>query len=302
MKRIPCTIVCHGGAGGINYPERRRKGLIKATSIGYGILSQSGSSLDAVVEAVRILEDTPIFNAGTGSALNLMGVVEMDASIMTSDFRFGGVGAITNVKNPIKVARLVMERTDHLLLCGEGATKFARLMGMKYYDPKTKEKEHVWRRKWRSLQSPYMRTLREMAELYGTIGAVAIDKNGLISVGTSTGGMVMRLPGRVGDTPIIGAGTYADRNGGVSATGHGEEILRHMLAFHAVSLMARYPAQTAGKQVIDYATKYGCRCGLVGINKKGEILCVRNTKAMSWCSIKNGKMRMFEAGPVSQND
>jgi len=295
MKRTPYAIIGHGGAGGISYPQRRRDGLIKAVSVGYGILTQGGSSLDAVEKVVEILENTTIFNAGTGSSLNLKGVAEMDASMMTSEQRFGAVAAITNVKNPIKVARLVMEKTDHLLLFGEGAVRFARLMGLRYYDPKTNEKERIWRRRRRDFRSAYFKKLKDVAELYGTVGVVAIDKHGLMSAGTSSGGITMRLPGRVGDTPIIGAGTYADKNAAVSATGHGEAIMRGMLAFRAVSLMARYPAQTAGRKVIEFANRSDCRCGLVGVDKKGNIMCVNNTKAMSWCSIKNGKMKMFES-------
>ncbi len=293
MKRTPYVIIGHGGAGGISYPKRRRDGLMRAVSVGYGILTQGGSSLDAVEKAVEILEDTTIFNAGTGSSLNLKGIAEMDASLMTSEQRFGAVAAITNVKNPIKVARLVMEKSDHLLLFGEGAVRFARLMGLRYYNPKTREKMRTWRMRRRDLRSTYFRKLKDIAELYDTVGVVAIDKHGLISAGTSSGGITMRLPGRVGDTPIIGAGTYADKNAAVSTTGHGEAIMRSMLAFRAVSLMVRYPTQTAERRIIEYANRSDCRCGLVGVDKKGNILCANNTKAMSWCSIKNGKMKMF---------
>jgi len=288
------AIIANGGAGGINYPQRRKNGLIKAVSIGYGMLAQGASSIDVVEQAVIMLEDTTVFNAGRGSSLNLVGEAEMDAAITTSELRFGAVAAIKNVKNPIQVARLVMEHTDHLLLCGEGSMKFARLKGIKYYNPKTKEKRRLWRRKRKKFQSKYFTKLKELADRYGTIGVVAIDKNGLITVGTSTGGITLRLPGRVGDTPLIGTGTYADKNGGVSATGHGEEIMRYMLAFRTVSLMSHYPARTAGKVIIDYATKCGCQCGLIGVDKKGRILCVNNTKAMSWCYIKNGNMKMFD--------
>ncbi len=294
MKRIPCVIIGHGGAGGISYPQRRRDGLIKAVSVGYGILTQGGSSLDAVEKAVEILEDTTIFNAGTGSSLNLKGVAEMDASIMTSEQRFGAVAALKNVKNPIKVARLVMEKTDHFLLSGESAVWFARSMGFRYYNPTTREKERVWRRRRRSLESSYFKKLKDLAKYYGTVGVVALDKNGLISAGTSSGGIMMRLPGRVGDTPIIGAGAYADKNAAVSATGHGEAIMRSMLAYHSVSLMSRFDARTAAKKIMEYANTCNCKCGLVGVNKRGNIVCVYNTKAMSWCSIKNGKMSMFK--------
>ncbi len=287
------AIVGHGGAGGIDHAKRRRSGLARAMQIGYQILKEGGSSLDAVERACVILEDTKIFNAGTGSSLNLAGEIEMDASIMTSELHYGAVGVIKDVKNPIRVARLVMDKTDHLLLCGAGATRFARIMGMKRYNPITKERKRIWRRRRKILKSDYFLHLEEIAKHYGTVGVVAIDKHGLITVGTSSGGIVLRLPGRVGDTPIIGGGTYADKHGGVSATGHGEAIMRHLLAFRTVSLMAHYPAHQAGKIAISYATARGCRCGLVGIDETGRILCVNNTKAMSWCYIKNGMMKVF---------
>ena len=145
MSRQDCVIIANGGAGGISFPARRRQGLIRAVSIGYGILIQRGSSIDAVVEAVKILEDTPVFNAGTGSSFTFEGEVEMDAAIMTSERKFGAVGAITHVKNPIQTARFVMERTDHLLLCGENAVRFARYMHQPFYDPRTREKRRIWK-------------------------------------------------------------------------------------------------------------------------------------------------------------
>jgi beta-aspartyl-peptidase (threonine type) len=291
--RTSIALIAHGGAGGINYPHRRRRGLTKAVRAGYEILSAGGSSLDAVEQTAIILEDISVFNAGTGSYLNLTGEVEMDASIMTSDLRFGAVGIIRDVKNPISVARMVMEGTDHLLLCGANAIRFARLRGIPYYNPKTREKELIWKRKKQKRESNYFKKVGEFSELYGTIGAVAIDRNGKIAVATSSGGINLRLPGRVGDTPIIGAGTYADRNGGVSTTGHGEEIMRRLLAFRSVHAMARLKASEAGQKVLQYATKHGCRCGMIGISRRGEIMFLSNTKAMSWCCIKNGTMRSF---------
>jgi beta-aspartyl-peptidase (threonine type) len=293
MRKTTYAIIAHGGAGGIGYASRRKKGLIAATSIGYGILARGGSSLDAVEKAAMVLEDTTIFNAGTGASYNLIGDVEMDASLMTSELRYGAVAAIQNVRYPIHVARLVMEKTDHLLLGGDGAIKFARLMGVPYYNPKTREKRRVWRSEQKQPKNPYFQRHRNIAHLYGTIGVVAIDMNGCIAAATSSGGITMRLPGRIGDTPVIGAGTYADRNGGVSVTGHGEEIMRHMLAFRTVTLMGHYSAQRAGRQVMRYATNVGCRCGMIGIDKQGQFLCCNNTAAMSWCSIKNGQLKVF---------
>jgi beta-aspartyl-peptidase (threonine type) len=188
---------------------------------------------------------------------------------------------------------MVMEETDHLLLCGDNAVRFARLNGMRYYNPKTREKERIWHRKKQKRQSNYFKRVFDLDARYGTIGAVAIDKQGLISVATSSGGINLRLPGRVGDTPVIGAGTYADRNGGVSTTGHGEEIMRHLLAFRTVNAMVRLSAREAGKHALRHATKHGCKCGLIGISRKVDIVFTSNTKAMSWCYMKNGVMRSF---------
>ncbi|MEO0123414.1 MAG: isoaspartyl peptidase/L-asparaginase [candidate division WOR-3 bacterium] len=291
MKNL--VIIANGGAGGINFPHRRAQGLKKAVNIGYEILKNGGSSLDAVEKAIMILEDETIFNAGTGSTLGLTGEVEMDASIMTADGNFGAVAAIKNVRYPIQVARLIMEKTDHLLLCGDGALRFARLNGIKYHNPKTKEKERMWLRAKNRLKSDYFPRLYKLKELYETVGVVAMDKNGMIAVGTSTGGISLHLPGRVGDTPIIGAGTYANKYGGVSATGHGEMIMKTLLAFRTVVFMEKYSAPVAGKMAIDYATRNKCRAGLIGIDKHGRILCVNNTEAMSWCYIKDGNIKSF---------
>ncbi|UCC11093.1 MAG: isoaspartyl peptidase/L-asparaginase [candidate division WOR-3 bacterium] len=293
MKQRDCVIIANGGAGGISFPARRRQGLIRAVSIGYGILTQGGSSIDAVVQAVTILEDVSVFNAGTGSSFNLEGEVEMDAAIMTGDRKFGAVGAITNVKNPIQTARFVMERTDHLLLCGDNAVRFARCMHQPFYDPRTREKKRIWRKARQDMKSDHFKRLCGLNELYGTVGVVAVDRKGLICVGTSTGGITLRLPGRVGDTPLPGAGTYADTHGGVSATGHGEEIMRNMIAFRAVSMMARYRAPVVGKKIMEHATDNRCQCGLVGIDRRGDVVCVYNTQGMSWCYIKKGRLRVF---------
>ncbi|KPK72119.1 hypothetical protein AMJ87_05705 [candidate division WOR_3 bacterium SM23_60] len=294
MKKRTCAIICHGGAGGISFPQRRARGLIKATSIGYGILTQGGSSLDAAQQAIEILEDASIFNAGTGSSLNLAGNAEMDAALMTSDMRFGGIGAITDIKNPIAVARLVMEHTDHLLLCGDQALRFARIMGVPRYDPVTKEKKRIWRRQKKARGNRYFPKTKNFVKQYGTVGAVAIDTRGLISVATSSGGITLRLPGRVGDTPLIGTGTYADHYGGVSATGHGEQIMRYMIAFRAVSLMRRYAARAAAQMTMEYAKQHDCACGLIGIDKHGSVVWAHNTRAMSWCYIRGGRLRLFK--------
>ena len=290
---ITPVIIANGGAGGISYPERRARGLKRAVEAGCDVLKGGGASLDAVERAVSILEDEAVFNAGTGSYLGLTGEVEMDASVMTSDGRYGAVASLRSVKNPIRVARMVMERTDHLLLAGDGALRFARLMGFKRYNPKTQEKIRYWKRVRRNLTSRYFTRLKELSDYYGTVGVVALDQEGRIAVGTSTGGVSLHLPGRIGDTPIIGAGTYCDRNGGVSTTGHGEVIMKTFLALRTVQLLARHPARTAARKAIEYATQQGCRCGLIGIDRKGGILCLDNTKGMSWCYIKDGTIKSF---------
>ncbi len=291
MKNL--VIIANGGAGGINFPHRRARGLKKAVNIGYEILKNGGSSLDAVEKAIMILEDETIFNAGTGSTLGLTGDVEMDASIMTADGNFGAVAAIKNVRYPIQVARLIMEKTDHLLLCGDGALRFARSYGIKYHNPKTKEKERMWLRAKKRLKSEYFPKLYKLKELYETVGVVAMDKNGMITAGNSTGGISLHLPGRVGDTPVIGAGTYANQYGGAVTTGHGEMIMKTFLAFRTVAFMEKYSAPVAGKMAIDYATRNKCRAGIIGIDRNGRILCVNNTEAMSWVYIKNGDMKSF---------
>jgi beta-aspartyl-peptidase (threonine type) len=286
------VIIAHGGAGGLFFSQRRAWGLDRAVKKGYTILSKGGSSLDAVEKAVCIMEDISIFNAGTGSVLGLTGEVEMDASIMTSQLQYGAVACIKNVRNPIHVARLVMEKTDHLLLAGEGALRFARIMGIKYYDPRTPEKKLRWRWARQRLSSEFPKT-KDLSDHYGTVGVAAIDRQGLICVATSTGGITLHLPGRVGDTPVIGGGTFCNQWGGVSTTGHGEAIMRLLLAFRTVQHMERFSAPVAGRMAIDIATKEGCRCGIVGLDKKGRLLCVQNTKGMSWSYIKNGILKSF---------
>lgn len=293
VRPIKPVIIANGGAGGINYASRRDRGLRKAVEAGYEILKSHGSSLDAVVQAVSLLEDNPVFNAGTGSTLGLTGEAEMDASVMTSDGRFGAVAGIREVRNPIQVARLVMEKTDHMILGGDGALRFARAMGFKPHNPKTRERIRAWSRARKKLSSQYFPRLENLRDHYGTVGVVARDNNGLITVGTSTGGISLHLPGRIGDSPIIGAGTYCDENGGVSTTGHGEAIMKLFLAYHTVGMLKRYPAAIAARMTIDYATRHGCRCGLVGIAKQGDILCRENTGGMSWCYIKDGRPKSF---------
>ncbi len=286
-------IICHGGAGVIDDKPAAAAGLTEAIEEGYRLLRQSASCIEAVVTAVRIMEDNPLFNCGTGSSLTADGVAEMDASVMTQDGRFGAVCGLVRVKNPILVAHKVMTETDHLLLCGEGAVEFARRMGFEEYDVVT---DRARARLAKVLQegSPYFPRMlgRPSAEAsvrnqesdvnLGTAGAVAIDKRGNLAVATSSGGICGRMRGRVGDSAILGAGTYAAPSGAVTCTGHGEEIMRRMLAKDIVDRMMTMPASVALTLVMSEARRRKLRVGVVGFDARGGICYGHTTPDMAW--------------------
>jgi beta-aspartyl-peptidase (threonine type) len=214
------AIVVHGGCGRWEGRDARAalRGVRAAVAAGRGVLAAGGSALDAVCAAVVVLEDDPLFNAGTGSTLNREGDAEMDASVMTGEsLRCGAVAVIRRVRNPVLVARRVMEATPHVLLAGRGATAFARREGFRDYDPITPESRLRFRG---ALAGEAAR---------GTVGAVARDADGRLAAATSTGGIALKLPGRVGDSPVPGAGNYATRFAAASATGRGELMLRHVV-------------------------------------------------------------------------
>lgn len=289
------VIIVNGGAGSTKYADRRRKGVRQAAEAGY-VLLENGTALDAVEKAVIVMEDNPVFNAGTGSTLSLDGEIEMDACILCSDQSMGAVAAIKDVKNPIAVARKVMEETDHILLVGEGATQFAKNMGFPYYSPLTKERKKLWMESIKQLKHTqshrYFSKLGNFLETTDTVGAVAIDKAGRIACACSTGGITLHLQGRVGDTPLLGAGNYANEFGGASATGHGECIAKLLLSKTAVDLMKEYTAQTALSKALEIATQYGCRCGIIAIDKKGNVGVAYNTKWMPYAYIgKDGILK-----------
>jgi beta-aspartyl-peptidase (threonine type) len=214
------AIAVHGGCGRWDSRDTRAalRGVRAAVEAARRTLAGGGSALDAVCAAVVALENDPLFNAGTGSTLNHEGDAEMDASVMTGEqLRCGGVAVIRRVRNPVLVARRVMEHTPHVLLAGRGATAFARRQGFRDYDPITRES----RLRFRSATAA--------GAAAGTVGAVALDAEGRLAAATSTGGTALKLPGRVGDSPVPGAGNYATRFAAASATGRGELILRHAL-------------------------------------------------------------------------
>src|SRR5215831_13737111 len=212
------AIIVHGGAGRIRDEElsQRLEGCKEAALAAWKILEQDDSSLEAAEAAVTVLEDNPLFNAGTGSTLNSLGQVEMDAAIMEGlRLRAGAVAAVRGIKNPIQLARRVMEDGRHIMLAGEGALLFARQIGFPECSPDSLIVEQE-KQRWE--------------DKHGTVGAVALDVRGQLVAATSTGGTFNKLPGRVGDSPLIGCGTYANESGGVSCTGHGEAIIRVLMA------------------------------------------------------------------------
>lgn len=286
------SIVVHGGCGRTKTEvETRQRGLESAADAGWAVLARGGSALDAVEAAVIVLEDDPVFNAGTGAVLNFDGEVETDASVMTSDGAQGAVAAVHGVRNPVRLARAVLERTDHLLLVGPGAERFARMCGLPQADLVTPERRERWKairtrlkkdlrvhddlpelRFWKRLEPLLQAYLASDEEgRHGTVGAAAADDQGRLAAATSTGGIWFKLPGRVGDTPVIGAGTYASRFGAASATGHGEGIMRLHLTRYAVDLMESMDAQAAVDRAIAHARQERVECGLIAVDLRGGV-------------------------------
>jgi len=272
-------LVILGGSGSkIRNLEDREKYLGESLELGFVELKEGEEALNAVIKAVIVMEDAPCFNAGTGSVPNLEGVVEMDASIMRSDGLFGAVAAMKDVKNPVKVARDVAEETESLLLAGEGATHFARLMGHKEYSPLTGEMRKLYSKKE---ESSYYKGLDKMRRLYSleTVGAVALDRFGGMASAISTGGIMFHLPGRVGDTPIIGGGIYASELGAIAVTGHGEAIMRHVVAKTAHDLLIERDAEYTAEKVIK---EIDADFGIIIVDRDGKVGIAYNTKYMSW--------------------
>ncbi len=274
MENRTVGIICHGGAGTIIDKPAYADGLKTAIEEGYRLLRQGASAMDAVLKAVVMLEDNPVFNAGTGSSLTIDGTLEMDAGIMCQNGRFGGVLCIRGVKNPILVAERVMTETDHLILAGDGAIGFARKMGFAVYEMIT-ERARERLEEVKKAGSPFFPKINRQiiagTEKLGTVGAVAIDRNGNIVAATSSGGIVGRMTGRVGDSGILGAGIFASPYGGISCTGHGEEILRMLLAKDIVDRMKTLPASTAITLALAEAKQKKVLCGAIGFDARGVI-------------------------------
>lgn len=286
------VIIVHGGAWDIPRGEHdaHKRGCLKAARIGHEILEEGRSSLDAVEEAVRYMEDDPTFDAGRGSFLNSEAEVEMDAMIMDGrGIRFGSVAAVYCVSHPITLARKIMELSPHCMLVGEGALGFARSIGMETVTTMEllvdKELE-----RWKRIKAERMFDQRKMfggdpgRSNRGTVGAVALDLEGTIAAGTSTGGTANKLPGRVGDSPLIGCGTYADdRCGGASATGLGETLMRAMVAREACAGLERGlgAEEAASRAVARLAERVDGLGGAIVIRPDGEIGHAHNTPYMA---------------------
>ena len=268
-----------------------------AAAAGRSILMGGGSALEAVCATVVKLEDNPIFNAGTGAVLNFDGFCELDACVMESrESRVGAVAALQRVKNPILVARKVMEETDHVMLAGEGAQRFARVMGFGDHDPVTPARRADWADKRAHVDEvlgkhslKMHRFLREHPEYAGgTVGCVAVDNDGILAAATSTGGVTLKLVGRVGDSPLAGAGNYASRTVAVSATGTGEYVIR-TLAGRAVSdAMERgAPLERAMNDVLDRMRRdFSADVGLIAVDGAGTPLARHLSRDMphAWFS------------------
>jgi len=275
--------------------ERRIEVLREAAERGYAVMVRGGTALDAVVEAVALLEDTGMFNAGLGSALTLDGVAELDAGVMDGDWLMGAVAAVRRVKNPVVLARRVAELTDHVILVGEGAEKLAKVLGLEVPEEVlvTREKLEKLRElkaRWaRGEDYSWLAKLRKLAEehpgYFGTVGAAAVDAEGRVAAATSTGGYWLKLRGRVGDTPIPGAGFYALKGvGASSATGIGEYIIRFSLCRVVCELMAEgLPAERAAREAISrMSAELGeGLAGVVAVDANGNVGYAFNTEAMT---------------------
>ncbi len=291
------SLIVHGGAWDIpdDLVQGHRDGLLAAIKAGWSVLKSGGKAADAVERAIMAMEDDETFDAGKGSFLNLTGHVELDASIMDGKtLKAGAVAAVQNVPNPIRLARKIMQDSDHVLLVGMGASRFAKEKKI----PTCSQDSLITAReleRWREdhgKDTPAYHAFVRKKHPHGTVGAVALDKSGNLVAGTSTGGTPNKYPGRIGDSPLIGCGTYADNaSGAVSATGWGEALIKVVMAKTVADLLERneYDADKAAKQGIALLAKkvkgYG---GVIVISKTGMTGMAFNTPRMAraWMTTK----------------
>jgi beta-aspartyl-peptidase (threonine type) len=287
-------LVVHGGAGVWRTeltPGRERESretMTRALHAGHAVLATNGTSLDAVETTIRILEDSPLFNAGKGAVLTSEGTAELDASLMEGGtLRAGAVAGVRRIKNPISAARLVMEKSPHVLMAREGAEAFVKEHGVELVSPRyfvtPFRKQELERIKDAAKAKKQTAAEPNPQQFIGTVGAVALDSSGNLAAGTSTGGMVNKRFGRIGDSPIIGAGTYAkNATCAVSCTGHGEFFIRSAVA-HDVSALMEYkhlPLREAAEEALHRVGELGGKGGFIAIDRNGNIAMPFNTEGM----------------------
>ena len=292
-ERPDYALVIHGGAGTIlkeNMTDERAAAITAAMNAamdaGEAILKEGGSSADAVEATIWVLEDSPYFNAGRGAVFTNAGINELDASFMTGkDQHAGAVGGVTTIKHPISAARAVMEKSEHVLLSGKGANDFATEQGLETVDPSYFRTEERYQSLQRALDGEKVEQEKiDVDKKHGTVGCVALDRDGNITAGTSTGGMTNKRYNRLGDSPIIGAGTYADNaTCGVSCTGWGEYFIRYAVAYDVHARMAYGGAslEEAADAVINQTlTGKGGTGGLIALDARGNVAMPFNTPGM----------------------
>jgi beta-aspartyl-peptidase (threonine type) len=317
QEKSSYVLVIHGGAGTILQknmtPEKEaayKASLKQALVTGYRVLQSGGSSLDAVEASVRVLEDDSLFNAGKGAVFTHEGRNELDAAIMNGKTRAAGaVAGVTTVRNPISAARAVMEKSEHVMMVGPGAEKFAREAGLEIVAPAYFRTEFRWKDLQKALKddsiaaaksnaytNPEKLGIKNKDYKFGTVGAVALDKQGNLAAATSTGGMTDKKYGRIGDSPIIGAGTYANNStAAISCTGWGEYYIRNVVAYDLSALMEYkgLSVQQAGNTVIKKVGDMGGDGGLIALDKQGNMTMSFNTEGMYRGAVtKDGKIEI----------
>ena len=314
------VMVIHGGAGTIEKqfmtPEKEKAytdALTEALEAGYDLIKQGKPSLDAVQAAVNVMENSPLFNAGKGAVFTHDGKNELDASMMDGQtLKAGAVAGVTNIKNPVNAARAVMERSEHVMMVGRGAEQFAAANGCDTVPPSYFFTQERWDQLQRTIleeekgraafnevdpRKSRIYGISDKDKKFGTVGAVALDKNGNLASGTSTGGMTNKKYGRVGDSPIIGAGTYCNNaTAGISCTGWGEYYIREVAANRMSSLieLKKLSVTDAAKQVIEEIGKMGGDGGIIGLDRNGKVAMEFNTSGMYRGTVdENGKISVY---------
>lgn len=291
-------LIVHGGAWDIplELQATLTEGCEAAARVGADCLERGGSALDAVETAVRALEEDPRFNAGRGACLTRNGLIELDAAIVTGDGRAGAVGAVPNLLHPVTLARRVMESGEHVMLVGQGALAFAREVGIEPDPPGTLVTPKALAR-----YEDAQKNAHALPEPGDTVGAVALDAQGSLAAATSTGGISGKRPGRIGDSPIFGAGTWADdRAGAASATGHGESIMRALVTREAIDRirLGSDASRAAHEAIAELAHRTGGRGGVIVVDRQGTVGIAHNTSGMAYAVIKNGRVTESGCEPV----